>query len=247
MRILKTTLGVLFLALVIAPAAPAVNVTIGDPPDPATGNCFPFGCSDPQFGPGTRYQQVYSSASFSGPILIETITFFNTQVLPGALQIHPARYEIHLSTTSKAVNGLDLVDLDSNVGADDQTVFSATLSGMAGTDFALQLSTPFQYDPAEGNLLLDVFKSDFSPLSIGTAALLGFAFLDARNGTFDAESSRAHDFGSDFEGWGLVTDFSSDNGPQPVTTPASLILLTGGLLGVRAVVWAQRRRARAGL
>jgi hypothetical protein len=243
MRILKTTVGLLLLSLAIAPAAAALNVTIGEPPDPATGNCFPFGCSDPEFGPGTRYQQVYSGASFPGPILIQTITFFNTQVFPGAVQIHPARYEIHLSTTSKAVNGLDLIDLDENVGTDDRTVFSAMLSGTPGTDFAIVLSTPFQYNPTEGNLLLDVFKSDFSPLSIGTAALLGFAFLDARNGSFGSESSRAHDFGSDFEGWGLVTNFSGENGPQPVPSPASLILLTGGILGVGRVMWAHRRRA----
>ena len=228
----------ILLALACAPAQAATILF----DHAATGNnCFPFGCSDPLFGEGTRYQQVYNASQFSGPIEITQITFFNTTFNAGAGQIHPATYELHLSTTSRAVNALDVVDFGSNVGADDVLVFSAALSGVPGTDFVFDLSTPFTYDPADGNLLLDVFKSNFSPLSIANAATFGFLFLDAHNGTFGDASSRAHNFGTDFDSWGLVTAFTGEVFPPiDVPLPQALVLLGAGVTAIAVV---RRRRA----
>src|SRR5215217_337340 len=101
-------------------------IEFGNPPDGS--NCFPFGCA---IGFGTHYQQVYNASFFSGPGAIETIYFFNTQFPPASF--FEADYEIRLSTTSKAVNGLDLGNLSNNIGSDEALFYAAHLSGPTGT------------------------------------------------------------------------------------------------------------------
>jgi hypothetical protein len=45
-----------------------------------------------------------------------------------------------------------------------------------------------------GNILLDIFKTG--------GASNGNVYFDARNGSFGSDSSRAHNFGSQFANWG---------------------------------------------
>ena len=218
--------------------AEAAFLTIGDPGDGT--NCFPFTCSnDPAF-PSTRYQQVYNSSLFSGQAFINQVAFFASE----PVSIDAANYDIRLSTTSKAVNSLDTADLDNNVGSDETGFFSGVLGGLSDAVFAIN-GTPFAYDPSLGNLLVDVRKDDLPAPGSG--------FLDARNGSFGDDSSRAHNFGTAFEQWGLVTRFQlgSQGGPgpgpgpgpdpnDPIPEPASVILVGLGL----ACAVARRGRGR---
>src|SRR5215472_3874210 len=50
------------------------DVTFGQPPDPGSGNVFPFG-----FSYNAEYQEVYNSGGFSGPITITGLEVYNTQ------------------------------------------------------------------------------------------------------------------------------------------------------------------------
>jgi hypothetical protein len=223
----RTTVGILVLLLLaVATPAFAVTIIIGAPGDAGSGNCFPFGllgCS-----PGSRYQQVYNAALFPGPLLINQLQFFNTNFNPGLGVVDTANYEIHLSATAVAVNALNTSDFDSNVGANDALFFNGVLGGpVGGTTFSIS-GTGFLYDPADGNLLLDIFK---------TGGVGGNVFFDARSGTFGTDSSRAHNFGSAFVSYGLVTGFS-DDGLTPVPEPATLALLAP------ALAWAAWRRHR---
>lgn len=205
----------------------ADSVLIGAP---ATGaNSFPFGGINAAVG--DRYQQVYNSALFSGPISINDITFFHTNFPIGDM-LDTADYVISLSTTSAAVNGLDTVNFDANLGADNTLFLSTHLSGIIGSTLDLMGNT-YNYDPSQGNLLLDIKKSN----SLGD----GTVFLDARNGDFGTDSSRAHDFGTGFEGFGLVTEFS---GPGNNVVPeAGTLLSFGGLLfGLGGLALRRRNR-----
>jgi hypothetical protein len=217
MKKAKTFLMVVAFVLSLAVIAPAsyAGIIIGAPGDLNSGNCFPFGCSG-----GTRYQQVYNNNQFSSPVTINTISFYNKNYSAGSIQ--SADYTLNLSITSKAVNGLDTSNLDNNVTGTNVLFFHGNLGGAIDTTthtFTIS-GAGFAYDPAYGNLLLEILKDGGS----GSTTV----YLDAHSGTFGDISSRAHNFGSGFESWGLVTGFNA----APVPLPPSLLLLAPGLLGL---------------
>lgn len=220
--------------LVVALSAGALlcqaGVIIGNPTDPS-GNCFPFGCVIPGFS-STTYQQVYASSGFSGPIDIFSVGFFHTQVGLGTGLYNGGTFAISFSTTTKPVNGLDTVTFANNIGADNQAFTSVTLSGLAPNGEIIFDGTAFDYNPANGNLLMSI--SVTGPLADHDSS--GDLFLDERVGTAAGAFSRAHDFGDGFENFGLVTEFN----PLEVTPggavpePPTFLLLGGGLVAILA-------------
>jgi hypothetical protein len=101
-----------------------------------------------------------------------------------------SNFQVNLSTTRRAPTGLSSV-LASNVGLDDTVVFqgalslSSAFSGPAGGpkafDMVLLLSTPFRYDPAAGNLLVDIRNvsgstATFVDVASGAGGQIGRAF-----------------------------------------------------------------------
>ena len=214
----KNTLFTLIAFSLLSVGVQAAPI-IGLPPDGGTGNCFPFGCT------GTRYQQVYSAAGFSGSITITDITFYNTTFTAGT--IAPGTYTLHLSTTSAAVDALSST-FASNVGANDALFAVYAGGGSASPSFTIA-GTGFTYDSTMGNLLLDIFVANSGS---------GTVYLDARNGTAGGIFSRMHDFGTGFEGFGLVTGFN-EGGSVP--EPGTYAMIVGGLL----VLMAKQRRRKA--
>jgi hypothetical protein len=113
-----------------------------------------------------RLQNVYSSAQFSSAnaVIIRELRFRPSAIFGSAFSATVADLQINLSTTDKAVDGLSATFAD-NVGADDTVVFngsvdlSSAFTGPAGGpkefDIVIPLSTPFRYEPAQGNLLID--------------------------------------------------------------------------------------------
>jgi hypothetical protein len=216
-------LGVL-VGLTTCARARADMIIIGNPPDPGAGNVFPFG-SDNTFGPATRYQQVYNQNLFkSGPITITEIDFYDTQFFVPGQRISDATYTFFLSATSKSVNGLDTTNLSNNVGANNTQVYSHFRNDAValGDTVRFILDTPFTYDPAQGNLLLDVQRPVAGPFTS--------LALDERFGTFGNDSSRAHNYGSVFDSTGLVTGFQFTAQGPAVPEPTTLTLAAiGGL------------------
>lgn len=110
-----------------------------------------------------RFQFVYGSALFQGPVRISALAFSPTAdvaALGGTIAIH-------LGVTTRAVDGLT-GDLDANATGPltevfDQGVAFADVFG--ATDFfalAFPFDRPFDYDPADGNLLVDVVTFDIA-------------------------------------------------------------------------------------
>ena len=204
--------------LLIAPVASASALTIGTP---TGGNCFPFGCSNS----GTRYQQVWDAAAFGGPLTITTLGFtLNT----GSGPLNGGSYIISLSTTGSAVNGIDDMAFNDNVGADDMVIYSGTLASQFNGTTLLFNGFSFAYDNSMGNLLMDVKV---------TGADGGSYFFNAMNG--DAtEVSRAHNFGAGSDNYGLVATF---NGAVPEPANWAMLIAGFGLVGAAA----RRRRVIA--
>ncbi|HWY50503.1 MAG TPA: alkaline phosphatase family protein [Chthoniobacterales bacterium] len=125
-----------------------------------TGNLFPLFSSQP-----IRYLQVFDASQFSrlnpGGGLINRIAFRGHG--PGVpFTATTPQFQVNLSTTSKAPDGLSSKFSD-NVGPDDTQVFSGpfqtaiTFTGdPKNFEVVVIFTTPFFYDPAKGNLLLDV-------------------------------------------------------------------------------------------
>jgi hypothetical protein len=230
--------AVLAVLFSLGSEASAGYIVIGSPADANAGSAFPFGLSS-----ATTYQQVYNANQFtSGPITINAIDFFNTSKPGGS--INPATYSVYLSTTSKSVNGLTYGGSSSNVGPDNALFFSGALGGPINTttqEFTIT-GTPFTYNPANGNLLLEIVLSNATPASLATV------FLDARNGDFGTISSRSYSLdssGSFSNSYGLVTEFDfvpAADPPTVIPEPASIAVFGfATLLGVACC----RRRSLA--
>lgn len=191
-----------------------------------TANCYPFSCfaSDG----GSIYQQVYAASAFSGAGMINSISFYRSQ--GGAMD--NATYTLRLSTTGSAIGALDLTPAN-NVGS-DVSVFGTFSVGGAMPDVLTFTGLPFLYNPAAGNLLMDVSVSYSGP-DYGYRS-----FFQADSGI--GSTSRLWVNNSVGQGGNaLVTSFDMDPSAA-IPEPGSMLLVGLGLIGLAA---AGRKRKAA--
>jgi phosphatidylinositol-3-phosphatase len=187
-----------------------------------SGDLFPLFSSKP-----IRYQQVFDATQFSrlnpGGGLINHIAFRGHG--PGVpFTGTVAQLQVNLSTTSKTPDGLSSTFAE-NVGPDDTQVFSGPLQAAVTftgdpTNFEVVINfvTPFYYDPAKGNLLLDVRN-----MQGGTEVPPNDQELDGTDASGDSVS-RVYNYGDvtataagqtgtrdEKDSYGLITRFNAIN------------------------------------
>jgi len=178
-----------------------------------TSNSFPFSAFTPV---SQRYQQVYAASDFgalTGPTPLTQLRFRPNATSTFTPWSNTATFEVRFSVTPTAPDALSTT-FATNVGAGETVVYSgsATIStGQSGPvtgplnfDVILTLQTPFVYNPASGNLLMDVKRE-------GTS-LASSRFLDAHNVAGDPISrvvsvTNSSDVTGTATSFGLVTQF----------------------------------------
>jgi hypothetical protein len=213
---------IVVLGLAFTTGLLADTITLGEPADGL--NAFPFGGKDTVFS-GTRYQQAYASTAFGspGPILITSISFLNGNGGTFAT----SEYDFSLSTITAGIDALSALNFDGNRGPDNTLFASPMLSGPSPITLTITGLAPFLYDPAQGNLLMDIVVS---PGGVTPAAFS--AGYSSRQGTANGIFSRYHNFGFATIGFGLVTRFEFTPVSQSVPEPSAFVLLSTGFLGI---------------
>jgi hypothetical protein len=195
-----------------------------------------------------RYQQVFAASQFSGAGTITEIAFRPDATFGVPFSATLSNTRIALSTTSRTPDGLSAT-FANNVGLDEVVVFSGDLTlssadapGPGGTrvfDILISLSTPFAYDPSQGDLLLD-FQRDASTLRVSFDGHDQAG--DSISRAFGSRSSATANFGVDT--FGLVARFNVTPAPAvAVPEPASAVMLSTGIACLMGFGW--RRRAKA--
>jgi hypothetical protein len=122
----------------------------------------------PTGGPtSVRENFVFNASQFSalsGPTYLTQFAW-RPDIIPGPSGPRTVTLRIYASTTTRSVPGLSTT-FAQNIGADNTLVFSGTLNWATGNlpgpgntrqfDVVFPFTTPFLYDPAAGNLLLDI-------------------------------------------------------------------------------------------
>src|SRR5579862_3125886 len=211
MMMKRTLVAILSLCCFSAGTLLASSVTVGN--DNGS-NDFPF--SGPFFGyAGTDYQEAYASSDFSGPILITGIDFFLGPGFTGSL--YSGTYTLSLSTISAGIDTLSSSNLTGNLGSNDTVIDTVALSGAAPSVLTFTATTPFLYDPSQGNLLLDISVAGGHG---GSTA----AYQD--NEGIGAAVARYQNFGGgNGLGLGLVTEFDSTTSSAVTPEPGTLSLV----------------------
>ncbi len=242
--------AVLFLLFVtIVPAAGRASVIVIGTAD--NGSCYPFTCNDSgtSTGQSLQYEQVYSSSSFPGTVNITSESFYYmfARRFLGSSLIIGGTYEGFLSITPAAVDNLSSTSVASNVGSGQTEVFDFTVPAggeLIPSDGIFTVNdgiSGFTYNPATGNLLLDVIvmNQDNAPNIFGKTS-----YLDTDD--TGAVTSEAFAFDGSNAGYaqpdGVVTGFAVT---LPMTTtvpePRSLLLIATGLFLVAALLLARRK------
>jgi hypothetical protein len=180
-----------------------------------------------------RWQQVYGASDFGrvgSPMFITEIRFDESPGGPGFVDTSLPNLRIDLSTTAKVPDGLSSTFAE-NIGANDTVVFSGPFDfSDNGFGVHIPLQTPFLYDPAQGNLLMDVRNLMTGRVSVP-------AYIRAEYTVGDSVSvatslSDANSLTGSLSTLGLVTLFTVTPIPEPSTV--SLLILGISVLGLAA-------------
>ena len=184
------------------------------------------GVSDCTFWCTVRLQQVYASSLFSGPVLVDSVSFFASTGNGGNAWNGTSTWEMTLSTSQNSVGSLSST-FASNVGGDAALFDTKTFTGTQNDNDLVTFdgAGSFYYDPGNGDLLIDIVRVAGPAFGVGNDAGFGNGGLLDRaysfNSTVSADSAN--------QDYGLRTRL----GLLPVPEPGTALLVALGLLALR--------------
>ena len=188
----------------------------------------------------TRFQQVYGASGFiseggNTQFLIHRIQLRTDGTGPGFFSQFPA-FQINFSTTTRPIDDLSATFID-NIGSDDTAVVPLGQLQVSGsyvrgnepqlmTTF-ITFSTPFYYDPSQGNLLMDIRNFGGGTTSWGVPPFSGPAYVDASRIEGDLISSvigsSVNALSGSVSTVGLISQFWVTQVPEPSTVTLLLV------------------------
>lgn len=181
-----------------------------------SGNAYPFAIAP--FGiPSMRYQQIYSAAEFNTGGVIDQLRF-RRSTFSGPFDNIDMDVQIRIGYAARSVDTAS-ADFADNVGTGSTVVYdgplhlSSTGSGFPNPfDITIDVANAFNYDPSQGDLLVDFFiRTSSAPFaSFFEATPFGAQDSTTRVFSFDVNdpSGNVGFFGSDTRPYGLVTQFA---------------------------------------
>jgi len=182
-----------------------------------------------------RNEDFISASQFPGTVLITGIYLRPADTQTSAATVSFADHRIYFSTTTRAISNMSST-FDDNLGPDNTLVYSGPLTistlnqpGPGNTrqfDLYFPLTTPYLYDPSQGNLLIDSqvtgstgadLTQDFEVGDPNVRTLFAQGSADAATGTLADELH--------------VTEFQFQATPEPST----VALFASGILALLAV------------
>lgn len=232
------------VAMLAGSALFAGGITVGSFDD---GNCYPYLCfaSDG----GMVYQEQFRAGAFSGPIDITQMSLFHDIYADsGAALMDPATFQVTLATSNVAFGSMGATYQD-NIGADAVVFGTYHFQGTMPDVLTIVGATPFNYNPANGDLILSLlvtsdgpgacpyctfFEADYT----GTDVLR--SFWSSRYGSWlNDTGAPVTNFNGNFEGAVILGDGGTLGGGA-VPEPASLGLMAGGI-GMVALLFRSRK------
>jgi len=228
---MKATLKLLacMMLLSIPMLCAPLSVTVGNFD---SGNCYPFMCNDSgtNVGVSIDYQQAYNAAVFPGAISISSISWEFWPFAGPAIALG-GNYSFFYGYSAVGLN-LGTTLLANYNGA---PTFLGTASIPPGgfnygTTLTLTLGTPFTYNPAGGDLILEILVDSQDIVPNGTGN--GYNWADY-TGTDTTRAWCLTGFGCVAPDLGaLVTTF---NGTPAVPEPGTLVMFGSGLIGLAGI------------
>ncbi len=177
---------------------------------PTTGNCIPFLCNVSGQVATIDYQQVYLGSAV-GSQSITSVDFYNNINFSGSTLVIGGTYSLYLSTTTAAVDGLSS-NLALNRGP-DWTLVGSFLAG-TNTNPMITISTnPFNFNAANGNLLLEIIGTGQANVCNGCG-----------NSYMEVDTS------------GTVTSRAGEYDTSTVPETGTLLMFGSGIIGIVGVV-----------